>query len=828
MGSDKKGPMAVSRRGFLGLTGAGATGLAVSGCSPRGLADFLELTEEDRRVPGGPERWVTSVCGQCDGGCSIRVRTVGDRAVGVTGNPLYPLNRGGLCPKGLAGLQALYDPDRVRGPLRRVGARGEGRWESIAWDEAIGSVAQTLREIRERGEAHTVAFLSGECRGLMDALIARFCRAYGTPNDVRKASRAVLGQALARHCTQGTHAPLAYDLEHTNYLLSFGAPLLDAYVSPVHWLRAYGELRQGPQGQVGRKPKIVQIEPRLSVTAAEADEWVPVNPGTEGALALGIAYVLIREGLYDAAFVASRTFGFDDWQDASGRRHAGFKRLVLEEHHTDETARITGVPVATILRIAKEFASHRPAVALGEMTASNAVYSAMAVHALNALVGSIDVPGGVVFPREVPLKALPEVELDGAAAQGIARVRLDGASTRSSPLARDAPGALPEAILEGKPYRANALFLYYTNPLFSSPEPARVRRAFEKVPLIVSFSPFLDESAAYADLILPDHTYLERWQDDPAPLVGPYTLLGLRQPVVKPRHDTMHTGDVLLKLAHALGDPVARSFPWSDFPEALRHSLSGVFEARRGAIVERYDHKPWAALLQERGWWYPTCRTFEEFWAQLAEKGGWWDPTYYFGEWDRIFQTPSGRFEFYSTTLERALAEAVQGDEAKLDAMLTDLKLAARGDRAYLPHFEPPRRAGDEGEYPLQLHVMRLMPLSEGRNAEQPFLQEIVGPHVHVRWDSWVEINPQTARALGIADGDPVWVESAVGKVETQARLYPGAMPGVVNMPANLGHTQGRWAKGIGANPMELAANEHDRLAGLAATAAIRVRVRKA
>ena len=114
------------------------------------------------------------------------------------------------------------------------------------------------------------------------------------------------------------------------------------------------------------------------------------------------------------------------------------------------------------------------------------------------------------------------------------------------------------------------------------------------------------------------------------------------------------------------------------------------------------------------------------------------------------------------------------------------------------------------------------------REAEMAFLQEIVGPHVHVRWDSWVEINPQTARGLGIADGDPVWVESAVGKVETQARLYPGAMPGVVNMPANLGHTQGRWAKGIGANPMELAANEHDRLAGLAATAAIRVRVRKA
>lgn len=822
--TEEKG-VSISRRGFLALGAAGAAGAVASGCSSNDLADLLELTESVRRAPGGEEKWVTSVCGQCDGGCSIRVRTVGGRAVNVTGNPLYPINRGGLCPKGQAGLQVLYGPGRIREPLKRAGARGEGRWEPISWEEAIRSTAQTLQEIRGRGEPHTVVFLSGEGRGTMDALIARFCRAYGTPNDVRKPSHALVTQAVARYSMQGTNAPFAYDLENSDYILSFGAPLLDAYVSPVHMLRTYGYLRQG---RPDRKAKLVQVEPRLSVTAAKADEWVPVNPGTEGALALGIAYVLIREGLYDAPFVAKRAFGFEDWQDSSGRHHAGFKAIVLEEHNTDATARLTGVPVATILRIAKEFASRRPSVALGEMTSTNAAYSAMSIHALNALVGSIDVPGGVVFPREVPLKVLPAVELDETAKLGLGRVRLDGASTRSFPLARNVPDALPEAISRGDPYRANALFLYHANPLFSSPEPAKVLRAFEKTPHIVSFSSFVDESTAYADIILPDHTYLERWQDDPAPPVAPYVAFGLRQPVVEPQHATMHTGDVLLKIAREMGGPVAEALPSADFLEALRYSATGIFEARRGSIVESYSQKPWTALLEERGWWYPSYRTFDEFWTQLQAKGGWWDPAYQFGEWDRIFQTPSGKFEFYSLTMMQRLEEAAKDGEVGFEAMLANLQLAARGDRVFLPHFEPPRFTGTQGEYPLQLNVMRVMPISGSANAGQPFLDEIVGPHVHVRWDSWLEINPQTALGLGIEDGDLVWVQSPAGKVQVRARLYQGAMPGVVNMPANLGHTQGGWAKGIGVNPMELTANDQDHLAGLGATGATRVKVFKA
>lgn len=832
MGSDEKNKLSLTRRGFLALSGAGAAGVAASGCSSHKLADFLELSESARRAPGGEEKWVTSVCGQCDGGCSIRVRTVGGRAVNIAGNPFYPLNRNGLCPTGVAGLQVLYSPDRVRGPLKRVGKRGEGKWERASWEEAIQAVAQQLREIRERAEPHTLVFLSGECRGSMDTLISRFCQVFGTPNDIRKTPSALEAQGLAHYCTQGNRAPFAYDIDNTNCILSFGSPLLESSISPVRMLRAYAHLRQE---RPGTKAKIIQIEPRFSVTAAKADEWVPINPGTEGALALGIAYVLIREGLYDKAFVDQHTFGFEDWQDADSKKHLGFKNLVLREYNPDAVARITGVPVATVLRIAKDFASHRPAIALGEMASTNAVYSLMAVHALNALAGSIDVVGGVVFPRVLPLQELPDVKLDEIARQGAAQARLDRASGPEFPLAQHVPSALSRAIAAQQPYKANALFLYYTNPLFSLPEPERFSQAIEKIPFVVSFSPFLDESSAQADWILPDHTYLERWDDVPAPPAMPYALFGLRQPVVPPLYDTMHTGDVLIKIAGQVGGSLAQAFPWADFLEVLRHRVAGMHEASRGAIVELFTDKPWTALLEERGWWPAAHHTFDEFWAQLQDKGGWWDPVYSFGQWDRIFQTGSGKFEFYSLVLQEKFAGLGNGDGSRAESgkqhaqtARNDLHLVADGDSLCLPHFEPPRFAGATEQYPLHLNLMVLMPIPTGRNSDQPFLQEILGPHVGMRWESWIEINPHTARPLQIADGDLVWLESPVGKVKVRARLTPAAMPRVVSIPANLGHSAyGRWAKGIGVNPMQIIASEYDYLAGLTADGATRVRIQK-
>ncbi|MFQ5804680.1 MAG: molybdopterin-dependent oxidoreductase, partial [Candidatus Methylomirabilales bacterium] len=282
--------MELDRRDFLKLSAGAFAGLALSGCA---LKKLIEAEQPVSLWPPGPETWIASVCQQCPGGCGINVRVIDGRAIKIEGLPFHPINRGTLCAVGHTGLQVLYDPDRIKGPMRRVGGRGSSKWQSLSWDEAIQMVAARLAEIRGRDESHTVAILAGRPRGIMDLLLARFLEAYGSPNYIRNSCD---GTNKAILLTQGIDTQVTYDLEQSNFILSFGYSLVETGWAPVLAQRTYGYLRQE---RPGAKAKIVQVEPRLSVTAAKADEWVPIKPGTDGALALGIAHVIIREGLYD-------------------------------------------------------------------------------------------------------------------------------------------------------------------------------------------------------------------------------------------------------------------------------------------------------------------------------------------------------------------------------------------------------------------------------------------------------------------------------------------------------------------------------------------------
>jgi anaerobic selenocysteine-containing dehydrogenase len=573
------------------------------------------------------------------------------------------------------------------------------------------------------------------------------------------------------------------------------------------------------------RAKIVQVETRFSVTAAKADEWVPINPGTDAALALGIAHVIVKEELYDKTFVAEHTFGFEDWTDPkSGKSHLGFKSLVLKDYSPSRVAKITGVPEGTVVRIAREFAATKPAIAAGERGASmqtNGVYNRMAIHALNALVGSLEVPGGVIVQHGSPLGKSPAVVQDETAKNGVKQPRIDYAGTKKYPLAGKVYQDLPEMILGQGPYPIDTLLLYYTNPLFSTPDVGRWYKAIEKVPFVVTFSPFMDESSDYADVILPDHTYLERWQDDTIyPSLG-YPVTSLRQPVVKPLYDTRDSGDVLIDLARRIGGTVAQSFPWKNHEALIKEKVNGLHEAQKGNIV---------------------APTFARFWEEFKKKGFWTNPPYKFYDWEHGFQTSSKRFEFYAQNLESKMKELTKkevdkakesgkslSEEEALEGILRGLKLRARGDEVYLPHYEPIRHIGDAKQYPLLLNTYKLMTHAEGRSSNSPWMQEILGLHVGMKWDSWVEINPDTAKKLGIRDRDQVWIESVVGKIKTTAKVYPGAMPHVVNMPFEPGHkAYGRWAKGLGVNPNEILVNENDRLGGLAAFFSTRVKVYKA
>jgi anaerobic selenocysteine-containing dehydrogenase len=791
--------MKLNRRDFLKMGGGAGVAIALGA----GLWKWSQFPTAEKLNAPGVERWVSTVCGQCMGGCGILVRVIDGWATNIIGNPLHPVNRGTLCPKGIAGLQGLYDPDRIQSPLKRAGKRGEGRWQPISWEEAIHQVTEPLRNLRQSGEPHRLVVLGGRYRGLMRSLWERFLEAFGSPNYVDNQFQWEGLPMEALFLTQGIYSPPAYDFENAQYILSFGSCFLDSFWFPLHALRAYGHFRREKPGQRG---KLVQIEPRLSVTAIKADEWIPIQPGTEGSLALGIAHMMIKEELYNKDFIMNHTFGFENWTDGRGKEHRGFNEFVLSEYEPNRVSKQTGIPIDTIIRLAREFAANKPSLA---MSYRDRPFQQMAVAVLNGIVGSIDRPGGILIPRPIPYQSFPPVRKDTTAKKGIEKERID--EDKGLLMAMDRPYLFAKNTFSGKPYKPKVLFLYYTNPFFSNPNPDIFSKAFAEIPLIVSFSPYLDDTTKFADLILPDHTPLERWQDDPLFLNNGFSVVGMRQPVVSPFYKTKATGDVLIDIAKSLGGEIQKAFPWSDFKQALIYGVKGIFEARRGDIFGMEFDEAWTRMLQKGGWWDPSYKTFEEFWKLLQEKGGWWDPIYDFGEWERIFKTPSKKFEFY--------AQGLKG--IPLSPPLKDASL--------LPHCEEPKKKGDEKEYPFHLNIFRTMALTGGRNANQPWLQEISGPHLFERWTTWVEINPETAKRLGVSDRDWVWVESPFGKIKVKVRLYKGAMPDVVNIPFGSGHRSGgRWAEKIGENPYRLLRDDLDPLTGYPTNHTTRVKIYKA
>ncbi len=774
----------LTRRDFLRL----GTATVAAGVGLTALQPAQETIVAQPKT--GEETIVKTTCALCPSGCGLDVRVVNGKAVKVEGNPLHPLNQGVCCLKGQTSLEVLYSPERIQHPRLQTGARGSGDWKEISWEEALAIVADKLTELRKAGKPHSVALMHGELRGQMRQVVNRFMRAYGSPNVI---SRESLGEGTARMAlwlSQGVNALPVYDINNSNYVLSFGGNLLESSRNLIGYLGAAAFMRRGrPQ-----RGKLVAIHPRLSLTGIKADEWIPIRPGTYGALALGMANVIINSKLYDEAFVRDFTFGFEDFEDAEGIPHQGFKSLVLETYTLERVASITGVSTDKIARIAGEFATNRPAVAVlptepGELSTGNALYTALAVHALNALVGSIDAKGGVILQRFPELTEWPAYSLDAVARKGEAQERLDGAGTQF-PLALSAYQNVPERILAGQPYPLELLFLLNANLVYDLPNGGRTVDALMKVPFVVSFASTLDESAAQADLILPASTFLEVWGDDYLEGTG-YAGISLRRPVVEPVHDTRDPGDVLLELAKRLGGPVATALPWATYKDLIMDRLSGFNWEKLEA------NGNWSELV------YFNAAPGSPAWKDVVGR-------------DRLNAPKDGRFDFFSRELFSLLAPD--------------------SDQACLPHFDIPVTLADSSanaiEYPFLLVTQPLFTQSQQWQGIVPTLQESYGLQGHVKWDSWVEVSQKAAETLHLEDGERVWVESPLSRVQATVRVYAGLWPNAVFLPPGLGHhTFVRWGRNspenlvVGANSNTLTEFASEPLTGLAVAGPVRVRI---
>lgn len=745
----------IARRDFLiGATGA-SVGFGLGGFSHRFPLPSPHFGPDWHP---GAETFVPSTCLLCPSHCGIRAHLVDGAVTRVDGNPLHPVSQGGLCPKGRAGVQLLYHPSRVRGPMQRVGPRGSQRFEPIAWEAALDRVAAALRAEREAGNAGSVEWLVGDATGVMADLIAAFCGAYGTDrvsvDDYRDGAADVL-----RMC-QGIALPPAYDLAASDFVLSFGAGLAEAWWGLPQAARARG-------AEPGSGPRWVQVDVRLSRTALAADEWIPLRPGAHGVLALGLLYLIAKEGLYDAEALAGRVAGWEDWVDGAGVRREGLRSVVLRHGRPDDVSARTDVPVPRLVSLAKAFGTARSPVAIWDHAVSwrnGGLADALTIHALNVLTGRLNRPGGVLVQPALPLPG---------------------------PLARASEGTrkLAEFPLTATHWprpagpHSKVLFLYRSNPVASGPRAADAQRALADVPLVVSFSPFFDESTRHADLLLPDHTDLERWQDALAPPSVAFPVWGLVQPAVEPLQDTRSTGDVILSLAARLGGEVGRRLPWSTVEEIVRERGQALAATQRGSAFVDSFRRHELRELESRGWWLPHGESSETYWQAIASAGGWFDPIYDYHDRAGITQHADGRVWVFPVEARERLRASTPGLR-----------------EGFLPAGElPDNRAQGDG---LSLVVYRAMTLASGGLALTPWLLEHLGVVSGAAWEAWAEIHPRTAHEQGLADGQRVRVESARGSFELRVRVVAGAQPGVVNVPYGLHSRVEGWGEPRVANPL--------------------------
>ncbi|WP_303721736.1 molybdopterin-dependent oxidoreductase [Malonomonas rubra] len=679
----------MKRRSFLQLSGMSLASSMLAGCRKGNekLIPFL-VPPEDGAIPG-IANYYASTCRQCPAGCGVLVRVHEGRAQKVEGNPHHPVNQGKLCARGQAMLQELYHPDRIKQPLKRTGIRGSGQFIPISWDEALKQLAGALAPYQQKEQEGLLLF-SAPLRGSLARLTGDFLQHF--PKAQHLAWEPLSPEWLQQGLFGNPGIP-DYDLGNTQYLLSFGADFLESHLSPVRYGHGFGHMRQERQTVRGRYS---YIGPRLSLTAASADRWLPARPGTEWALAFGIIRRLLQEKSFDASAL-----------QAAGLSVTNVTELVAN-FNVQRVAEIADISPTEIRATINEAVSISPALALvGEMTAwqSNGSAAVAAVELLNLMLGNINRPGGLYFtPATDAHISSNYAELTG----------------------------LIERMQQKKVQLA---LIYGCNPVFSIPSDSNFSAALANIPQIISFASFLDETSLQADLILPDHSNLESWGDIVPPAGTRQQVIGLIQPVVKPLHNTRAFPDVLLALAKGMGGNLAMQLPHESYLQWLEEDLiKRIPDLFIGDRRQQMDH-----LLQQGGWFGPELEPISP-------------------------------------------------------------KALKRPERVVSPEF-----SGAQEQYPLQLQVYASVNFYDGRSSHLPWLQQLPDPMTTVVWGNWLEINPQTARKLGVNQGDLVEVSSPAGKLTLPAVLYPGLRPEVVACPIGQGHQGlGRYADRRGENPLKL------------------------
>ena len=584
----------VTRRGFLGMGAGIAAGAALGMRSFKAQAAFPHPTktwEQGTVIP--------STCNMCVNRCGIQCRVVDGVLEKIDGDPRNPRSDGGICAKGQAGVMSVYDSDRIKHPMIRVGKRGEGKWRRASWDEAFEYVAENLNKIMEKHGPQSLLWSS--TTDLTEQFFVRLGKHLPTPNFARHATLCLASRQVGYFGTMG--GVPSCDLANAKYILTFGANLAESFMLPDN--------RNIIEG-IKNGAKLVVVDPRMTYTAAKG-EWMPIRPRTDMALTLALMHVLIKEDLY-----ANATHGFEEL------------KAHVANYTPEWAAKETDIPAEKIVQMAREMAAAAPAVVVyhGRRTSwyTNDTQFRRTLPMLTALLGAFDAPGSQNFGGKAKLGSWewPIEPFD-------VEQRMDHFDERF-PLANHEDGgyvSLRDSILNGTAaYPVKGWMLYKQNPLAAVLDGNKNLKLAEQMDFICSIDVQPSETAWMADVILPETTYLERLDPLWAP-GSPRKYVGIRQQVVPPQHEAKTCLDIMKGLAKALDAKREFDTPLS---EVFNFTIEDFVDAQCKKLP--VDRK---TLMKEGIWLAPETK--KTYGAYRSGK--------------KTFKTPSGKIEFVSERFRR-------------------------------------------------------------------------------------------------------------------------------------------------------------------------------
>jgi len=543
----------------------------------------------------GEEQVIKSNCRGCHGGCGVLVHVKEGRITKIEGDPDFPTNRGAMCSKGLAFQQLIYHPDRLTYPMKRAGNKGEGKWQRISWDEALDTIVDKLKSVKAEYGAESIAIGYGTGRNY-ESFLYRFANLLGTPN-VLTAGHMCYGPRIAATAVTCGRLPICdYD----------GNPAcVMVWGNNIVWTNPDEYNGENFSRTLSKGAKLIVVDPRLTYLAGRADIWLQLRPGTDTALALGMANVIVNERLYDEKFVENYIHGWDEFVAR------------VQEYPPDEVEEITWVPADQIREAARLYAQTKPAciqwgVAIEQTI--NCIDNNRILTDLMAITGNLDIPGGNAFFVPPPIRPIGHYALHSYLPSEQGDKRLGSNIFRlANMISVLTPKVIWDAIITGEPYPIKAILFHGTNPVITRAHANEVYRALSEVDFLSVADFFLTPTAELADIVLPAATWLEF--DD----VGGYLF---RHGYAFARKGIVQIGECWSdhKIFNELGKRMDQEEYWN-------YDLEGDLDY----ILE------------------PSGLT----WKQFKEKGYLRGEMKYRKHEERGFRTPTGKVELYSTMMEK-------------------------------------------------------------------------------------------------------------------------------------------------------------------------------